>query len=104
MLKYLLLLSIILLPICIAADDPLSFVVMVNFDGEKFTPESLELAAGESPDLKNQPEEGYTAKVKSFKDEELYSFKFSASLHAYDLQQEFEEMPVQLIFPHFVNA
>ncbi|MFH1638068.1 MAG: hypothetical protein ABIB71_06600, partial [Candidatus Woesearchaeota archaeon] len=47
---------------------------------------------------------GYTAKVKSFKDEELYSFKFSASLHAYDLQQEFEEMPVQLIFPHFVNA
>ncbi|MBI2106560.1 hypothetical protein HYT57_01115 [Candidatus Woesearchaeota archaeon] len=52
----------------------------LKYDNGKIMHEETKLISGSPPDRINQPINGYTAKILSFKNELLYSFKFPIEL------------------------
>jgi len=100
-----------------------SYSFTLKYKDGKLNLTSIGLLDGTAPDRLNQPEVGYTLKVVSFKNEVLYSFKFSIDttiLSAADpswfdeegnqiyipneTQKTINETSINLIFPYFKNA
>lgn len=80
--KSIMIVFIVLLSIAIvnAQEEDVVLSLTLKYDGGKITKESIKLIEGVPPDRLNQPTDGYTAKVISFNNEELYSFKFLIEL------------------------
>ena len=73
----------------------------LKYNNGKMTQEGIKLIEGNPPDKLNQPEEGYTAKILSFDNEELYSFKFLIELTPVNALDPswFDEQGNQIFFP-----
>ena len=95
----------------------------LRYDNGKISKEGIKLIEGTPPDRLNQPIDGHSAKVISFRDEELSSFKFLIELmpltaldpswfdnegnqifFTNETIKPLEELVFVLNFPYFKNA
>lgn len=84
-----------------AQTDDVVLSLRLKYDNSGITLQEMKLIEGSPPDRLNQPSEGYTARIISFGDVELYSFKFSIELEPLNALDPswFDKDGNQIIFP-----
>lgn len=99
---YLVLLCVLIsLTIVSAQTDNVVLSLKLKYDKGEITIQEMSLIEGSPPDRLNQPEKGYTAKMTSFDNKELYSFKFLIELQPLNSLDPswFDNEGNQIIFP-----
>lgn len=101
--KYLVVMVVVLLLVPYLVSAEFSYFVQVNKNNTVLSYQNLSVINGESPDYKNQPEDGYRAEIVDFHNNELFEIKFRFPDRIYDIPGLFilNESSKIFVLPYF---